>query len=499
MLIDGVLLYVLQKQQMEQHEEELEHSAARITSAIMTQLETGISLSEKIYTDLSIYEFVNHDYVGDDNYYTTFYDFNKSSRMNYVKSIPPIKQVSIYTTNDTILEGLGFYHLDTQSKLYDQFQQLNQNQTVHIVVEATQDSNSSESEINITLLRQLNYYSTNTQNYLCIELDMNELSNRLYDEFSIGEILILEGDLVVMATKKENLGTHRSVEDIIHQKDMTVCVKQVNRLNTVWTIAVFDKEPHIIETIQDYFIESSTIFFISITLLGIVIHITIVREHERQKLLLSVKQAEWIALNSQVKPHFLYNTLESICMRSVIKGERETSDVIRNLAVLMRYMSSWKNDMINLGEEIEFVSRYLSLQEYRFGDRLQYEIGVQKVCEDIQIPKLTIIPLVENACVHGMGHSLESGLITVQVQLISNTLHITVCDKGSGMEEEERLRIQKSLENASVEQLFENRGTGILNTYLRLKAYFQEAFDFSITSQVNEGTCVCIQIGGMKV
>ena len=129
-----------------------------------------------------------------------------------------------------------------------------------------------------------------------------------------------------------------------------------------------------------------------------------------QELLLEVtdatrkqKEAEIHALEAQINPHFLFNALESIRMHSILKKEEETADMIQKLAIMVRQNVDWSSDSNTIKRELAFVEAYLSLQKYRFGERLSYQINAQEDCQNILVPKLTITTFVENACVHGLS------------------------------------------------------------------------------------------------
>ena len=95
---------------------------------------------------------------------------------------------------------------------------------------------------------------------------------------------------------------------------------------------------------------------------------------KEQEILVGRKNAELLALQSQINPHFLFNALESIRMRSILKKEEETADMVEKLAIMQRQYVDWGNDSVRIEQELEFVKAYLSLQKYRFGERLNYSI-----------------------------------------------------------------------------------------------------------------------------
>ncbi len=221
---------------------------------------------------------------------------------------------------------------------------------------------------------------------------------------------------------------------------------------------------------------------------------------ERQNLLVAKQQAELLALYSQINPHFLFNTLESIRMRSVIKNESETADIISKLALLMRNSISWKSDVASIGSEIDFVRAYLELQKYRFGNRLSYDIKVNRACRAAEIPKLTIVTFTENACVHGIEGSPDGGTILINVEPSGKNIRIEIEDTGIGMNEEKAQAIRELFRNADTEMLDnmkrsgERQSIGMLNAVIRLKSFFNGNVGLEIDTEEGGGTLITITI-----
>jgi two-component system sensor histidine kinase YesM len=215
---------------------------------------------------------------------------------------------------------------------------------------------------------------------------------------------------------------------------------------------------------------------------------------EQQELHLARQQAELLALHSQINPHFMFNVLESIRMRSVIKGERETSQMIESLARLMRKSAEWGADLITIGQEIEFTEYYLNLQKYRFGDDFNYKFRIDKQYYDYLIPSLALVTFVENACVHGLNREEHSGTIFVSVYEENAFLYIEVEDTGIGMEEEQVRNLEKILNDADISQLQKSASLGMLNACIRLKKYCGNQTEISIESEKRVGTCIIIKI-----
>ena len=209
---------------------------------------------------------------------------------------------------------------------------------------------------------------------------------------------------------------------------------------------------------------------------------------------LARKNAQLLALQSQINPHFLFNALESIRMHSVLKGETETAEMVQKLAVMERQNVEWHDDMVTIEEEEEFIDAYLQLQSYRFGDRISFEIDIEDDCKKIRIPKLTLVTFVENACVHGIESKSAQGWIFVRVYKKEDQLIIEVEDTGDGMEESDVDNLQKKMNGVTIDMVKEAKHVGILNACLRIKMMFNNRAKFAIESEKGIGMSVIIMI-----
>lgn len=209
---------------------------------------------------------------------------------------------------------------------------------------------------------------------------------------------------------------------------------------------------------------------------------------------LARKNAELLALQSQINPHFLFNALESIRMHSVLKGETETAEMVQKLAVMQRQNVEWHDDAVTIEEEEGFIDAYLQLQSYRFGERISFSIDIEEDCKKVMIPKLTLTTFVENACVHGIESKSAQGWIFVRVYKEDDSLIIEVEDTGDGMEESDVEVLQNRMNNVTIEMVREAKHVGILNACLRIKMMFKEQAKFAIESEKGIGMSVIIKI-----
>lgn len=198
------------------------------------------------------------------------------------------------------------------------------------------------------------------------------------------------------------------------------------------------------------------------------------------------RYAQLNALQSQINPHFLFNALETIRMRSMMKNETETAKIIHNMAKIFRSSLTWKRDKVKLKEEVDFIVCFLEIQKYRFADRLDYSIELDPEAERCLVPKMIYLPFVENACIHGVEKVKQGGKVTISLKLIEDKLHFHIHDNGAGMNEEQVQRIYSYLEETK--DLGER--IGMQNVIYRLKLFYEDQFTFTVQSEQGVGTSI---------
>ncbi|WP_319475339.1 histidine kinase [Marispirochaeta aestuarii] len=206
----------------------------------------------------------------------------------------------------------------------------------------------------------------------------------------------------------------------------------------------------------------------------------------------SLQEARFMGLQSQINPHFLFNALNTISRTAMFEGAEGTSGLIKSLATLFRYHLRDPRKRISLAEELTILREYLSIQQYRYGDRLRYSIESSVSTEEIYVPAFTLQPLVENAVKHGIEPREEGGEIFVEVQRRRKRIEIQVRDTGCGMDSEET----EGMIHASRER--DGAGIGISNVRERLALFYGGREDFLVTSEKGVGTTVTISIPADK-
>ena len=207
-----------------------------------------------------------------------------------------------------------------------------------------------------------------------------------------------------------------------------------------------------------------------------------VREEE-----VNLRKTELKALQAQINPHFLYNTLDSIAWMCEQGRSAEAVSMVHALARLFRISISKGHELIPIAKEIEHAESYLQIQKYRYKNRFTYEFRVEPDCLDYYCNKITLQPILENAINHGLELMVDEGHITVEICQEGDAILFRVEDNGVGMSQEQ---VNAILTRAPGE----NAGIGIRNVDERLKIYFGSQYGLHIASEPDVGTCVEIRM-----
>lgn len=209
----------------------------------------------------------------------------------------------------------------------------------------------------------------------------------------------------------------------------------------------------------------------------------------------SEKNAELQALQSQVNPHFLYNTLDMIYWLLDEKGNDNLAEVVLALSYMFRYSSHWEEE-VTLGAELEQIRHYLTIIELRLHGRLTVDIDVNEQWRGVRVPKMTLQPIIENAVKHGLEPLGKDGYLRVYATRDGDSLTITVADNGVGMTEERLAQLRESLEphGGTVSAPVAAGGIGLSNLQRRLKYMFGEHYGLSVDSAPGEGTSMRIRV-----
>ena len=546
-ITDSVILGIVLKSEQRARLHEMENIANAVEYNLLSEADSASKYAKSIYISKYLDNFLNRQYESDLEYVAHYQKLFMDTLLN-VGASQSNMQIRIYADNNTIVNGAEFKKLDKiLTKNWYHYMIENDLERGLYFEYDEEDTYVSKSNRKIYFFQKMNYYQ-DTNNVLVLEIDYRSMIRMLEGMKYDSVVYICDGDQIVLSNGKEgeagkNFAVLKERKDIgysewvsIYGKDLEICV--LNSTKSVWEqilhllpmILVLIFANVLLPLFMVYLINHS--FTVRIGELSAIFqrvdeeHLeeiadpkgldeigSLMRNYNRmarrvneliqivyknrikeQEMVVAKQNAELLALHSQINPHFLFNALESIRMHSIIKKELETADMVQKLAVMQRQYVEWQEDEISIAREMDFVEAYLGLQKYRFGDRLSYKLDMDTGCEQFQIPKLSIVTFVENACVHGIESKGTSGWIFVRIFKENENLCLEIEDTGSGMDEEQAKTLLARMTNANINMLKSKGRVGIVNACLRLKIITNDEVYFELESEEGVGTLIQIQI-----
>lgn len=527
------------------------HEMANVANAVSYNIsalvENAGEIAKSMYTNRRVNSFLEKQYESNSDYYAEYQNFFQDSTLENVLGMNQIV-FTMYTDNPTVVKGGKIDNMSNlkETAAYEAWKERGENEGLFFVYERKRYANSYRRKI--ILLQNLDFFSKNQEKMLQIEFDYNSMMRMLRRMKFDNEVLICQGDAIVLSNGpfsgvgkkfdtisvqqkmgyKQTITLHGAKLDIyVLKADNGVWSKIVRFLPILGFLVIINvvlpmgfvlllnhsftkrirglskvfqsvNDEHLVQMAhedgRDEIGSMIRNYNRMVKRTNELIQTVYKNKIKEQEILVGRKNAELLALQSQINPHFLFNALESIRMRSLLKKENETADMVEKLAIMQRQYVDWGNDSVEIEQELEFVKAYLSLQKYRFGDRLNYNLEIDPECAQIRIPKLTIVTFVENACVHGIESKASPGWIFVRVYKREEQLCIEIEDTGSGIEEQKLYQMQHDMQNADIEMLKNKKSVGMLNACLRLKMCTEDHVCFEIEGEEGVGTWITICI-----
>ena len=220
------------------------------------------------------------------------------------------------------------------------------------------------------------------------------------------------------------------------------------------------------------------------------------RLHGEEITRLRQKQAEYLALQNQINPHFLYNALEAIRSDALLADCEDIAETTEALATFFRYTISNVQEYVTFSDELDNAENYFTIQRCRFGDKLDMELEMEN--EDLleaRMPKLILQPLVENAVVHGLEGKIGQGTVHISVENSENTLFLRVKDDGIGISEEQVEQLNEEFAHGSANAVSRQRGgIALRNVNSRIRLMFGENYGLRIFSAKGIDTECCVTL-----
>lgn len=546
---DSIILAILLRAEKKEQAYEMANVSSAVKYIIDYSFEEAVDMTNSIYVNKRVNEFLNAKYQSDLEYFESRQDFLRDTFFDMSFSFHESYAI-MYADNDSIVNGGHFSRLAPVKKQGWYQYLMDSGRDIVLLFDYTDENTRTVlAQRKISVIRKLNYFKDGgCEKVVKLDLDYNALVRKLTSRKDSMPVYICSGDRILFSNEGHNGYTHdyetlTGKEKIVYEEEMSFYGFPIRILimepeNMILT-QIYRNLPLILFMIAiNLFLPWVPVYVINLSFTGRLQELsqafdqveaeslkeienvrgkdeigslmenynrmvrrsqelikTVYKDRlERQEMDIARQNAELLALHSQINPHFLFNVLENIRMHSILKGEEETADMIERLAILERQNVNWVSDMVEIREEIRFIEAYLELQKYRFGGRLSYEIQVEPECEKYRLPKLTLVTFVENACVHGVENKASPCWVYVRVYRENGWLNLEVEDTGCGMDESQVGELMEKMRESSIDMLRENRHVGIINACVRLKMITNNEVVYELESEKGVGTFMTIRI-----
>jgi two-component system sensor histidine kinase YesM len=218
-------------------------------------------------------------------------------------------------------------------------------------------------------------------------------------------------------------------------------------------------------------------------------------EEKNREVLIKKAAAELDALQAQINPHFLYNTLGSISLMAELNNDDETQKMAVALGKLIRLSVNKGGTSVSVSQEIEHVRNYLLIQKIRFGNKFDVEFRIDNAIMDLRIPKFILQPIVENSIYHGLETKPGKGIITISGSLEGNEVVFRVNDNGWGMDSEKLAKVSESIKVGIADTYESSRSIGLANVNQRIKLHYaDDRYGLWVESRKDEGTTIRVNV-----
>ncbi|TLS49043.1 sensor histidine kinase [Paenibacillus antri] len=536
----------------EQRMQDISRAIEQIRQEFRVEIEDTVSISGVFYTDLLLNEILEADYASPIEYIEAYDYYLRRVLNSYAPVYHSVQAITVYVDNPTMLHsgGIGYisedvrnaewYRVVAEAKysapVFMRTETGGVKDTFSIVrkMDFVDGQNEREKILKIDLrtsaLRQIfsnlnlqgNMYLVNENG--AIEFTTDPTIDWMREERNFSELTLPEGTLTLESGTENEYAAYLNgwrivgtisedevLKEVRKSREFIILLASINMviptLIIVWfTKSLSDRLAQILKHMkkvknQQYDtidradsrdeIGQLTSEFNRMTLqVKSLIQDVYLADLQKKEHELQTRYAQLNALQSQINPHFLFNSLETIRMRSLIKQETETAKIIQNMAKIFRNSLAWRKDTVTIREEMEFINCFLEIQKYRFGDKLDYRLQVDESAYDCQVPKMAFLPFVENASIHGVEPLKGNGRIELEIGRTADALLFTLRDNGVGMDEEKIRRLHGYLE--SEEEMGDR--IGVQNVIYRLKLYYGDRFRLRFESEPGRGTIVRIEL-----
>lgn len=519
----------------------LDSSMDRIRLQIATEVEQCVRIQEMINVNKRLNEALDVEYASPAAYIEEFTSYLAHELDYYRIGFRQIEEIMVYVDNQTIISGGNFAYLSDEVKKSAFYTELYRSSGYLSLVAC--DDKESGSRV-LSLLGKYFLSPGKSQRFTRIDLNKDMLRWLARDEQLAGNAYLISqaGECVMQYTADPGLSLH----DDSRQRESVRIEKNFGDegLLAGWClVGVFPKQNQwdtIFSTGGQAMLISVALFILGSVIILIISHSIVMRlnavssylrsstaaNHEPLKIVpgkdeigtmilemnrstvrtrqlidmvykreLERTRAELHALQSQIQPHFLYNTLNSIRLKCLLDGSPDAANMLKRLAVMLRRIIGWQDDIVTLQDEIDSIIDFLEIQKFRYMDKLTYHIHTPQDLMDYRIPKLILQPLVENASFHGTELSERDGWIRVDIRRHGSGIRVVVRDNGVGIPADRLRELNVLLSNRGE---FSSESVGIRNVCRRLRYYYGDRGTMRVISIAGKGTAVILTLGQIQ-
>ncbi|MEK4368613.1 sensor histidine kinase [Paenibacillus sp. FSL H7-0942] len=521
-------------------QENLRKSIDRAAGELLGMIDESVALSRIIAADDSLYEALDRTYHSPVDYYNVYHAFLRDKLTRYMSA--NILEVRIYTDNDTIQTG-SHYIVMKDKNVLPGLKQLKSTSGGILVVDYIEPSGFNAGRRISVIGKMDTYTSyANYNKYSKIDLELSRVYSILNRESDSLQLRLVDSNNRTVVSSGEFSETDLSPldnESMLKESGDSAYTLEKSLGNLAylkgWKLIGVADTRHLDHLLQEAFKSILGLLALSIVVPSVLIYIILRSYHYRIRKLsrhmekvrnerfdlieihegrdeigglirtfnimigkihtlindvykLEIRQkdleldqvrTELSMLQSQMNPHFLFNTLNALLVVSTKNGYTEVIEIIKSLSKLMRQLLSHSDNLIPLQEELQFTNLYLQIEKFRFGELFDYTFEVDPDAASLLIPRMSIQPLVENACKHGLQARKNGRQIKITASRNASELVIQVIDNGIGMDAG---RLTELLRDIRSERPRNGEHVGLRNVYRRLELFYEGNAIFDLSS-----------------
>ena len=478
-----------------------------------------------------------------------YYHSRDDLQLTFYKACAPNNAYSIYTTE--YYKKIGDY---TASKWYRMLEETNEDRIILTNVYSNYSENPDSSFVHSAIYRIYDLYSDNIVGYLRIDMDLEQLRSKLllnYTDIEGVEILSEDNELLFYTSAPFEIPEKLFKKSVNNAGELSYYEGQDYFLTygispkTGWKLILSMSKSSMLKE-SGYILAVYTVALFSVLIITMLlclkfsniisknikrlmkgmadvkkgnlkvqiesnaddeigqlikefndmvgqINELVYKVEKNQRLL---NEAEMKALQQQINPHFIYNTMETLMGLASEGMDAEIIEISKCMSAMFRYNTKLER-ISTIAEEIQQVKNYIMVQQLRMDGRFKTRFDIDKICMDGKIVKLALQPIVENAISHGLANISRGGILALSINKVEDKVEIMVMDNGSGIRPEKLRLLQEQicgLDEDPLQLMEQNKDTGLLNVHLRLKLLFREEYHMEIESVMCEETKIRIYI-----